>query len=164
MISIITDEARGWAEREYPPFRFLVTAADIAKFAYATDETNPIHHDREAARAEGHDDVVAPSLFHYVIRMHASTLVGPDRLEPDGSPADDVPPLPTRRAMAGETVVELGTSPIVAGDTITVEKRLTDLYEKEGKSGHLVFVEMEYTFVNQRGEQVARDVFTRIYR
>jgi hydroxyacyl-ACP dehydratase HTD2-like protein with hotdog domain len=140
-----------------------VTATDIAKFAYATGATNPIHFDREAARAAGYDDVVAPTSFPYVVRMHASALVPLDQLEPDGSPSADVPPLPTRRAMAGETSVVFGER-IVAGDVITVEKRLAEMYEKEGRSGPLVFVEMEFIFTNQRGDLVARENFTRIYR
>ncbi len=162
-MGVITEEARAWAEREYPPFSMTVTATDIAKFAYATGETNPIHFDREAAIAAGFPDVVAPTLFTYVVRMHASALVPPDDLEPDGSPSADVPPLPTRRAMAGETKVILG-APVLAGDVISVEKRLADMYEKEGRSGPLVFVEMEFTFTNQRGETVSRENFTRIYR
>ena len=38
------------------------------------------------------------------------------------------------------------------------------MYEKEGRSGPFVFVEMEFTFTNQRGGLVARENFTRIYR
>jgi len=102
-------------------------------------------------------------MFPYAIRQHASALVSHDELEPDGSPSADVPPLPTRRAMAGETAMEFGPS-IVAGDVITVHKRLADMYEKQGRSGPLVFVEMEFSFTNQRGETVARESFTRIYR
>ena len=162
-MGVITEEARRWADREYPRFEMRVTATDIAKFAHATGETNPIHFDREAATAAGYPDVVAPTLFPYVVRMHASALVPPEELEADGSPSADVPPLTTRRAMAGETSVVFG-KPILAGDLITVEKRLADMYEKEGRSGPLVFVEMEFTFTNQRGELVARESFTRIYR
>jgi acyl dehydratase len=162
-MGVITDEARRWAERDYPRFEMQVTATDIARFAHATGETNPIHFDKDAAAAAGYDDVVAPTLFTYVVRMHASALVPPDQLERDGSPTADVPPLPTRRAMAGETAVVLGER-VVAGDVIGVEKRLADMYEKEGRSGPLVFVEMEFTFTNQRGELVARENFTRIYR
>ena len=160
---MITEEARLWANREYPSFDFEVTATDIAKFAHATGETNPIHFDKAAAVAAGYSDIVAPTLFTYVVRMHASALVPVDQLEPDGSPSADVPPLPTRRAMAGETSVVLGV-PVLAGDTITVGKRLAAMYEKQGRSGPLVFVEMEFTFTNQRGELVARENFTRIYR
>lgn len=162
-MGVITEEARLWADRHYPRFEMQVTATDIARFAHATGETNPIHFDKEAAVAAGYPDVVAPTLFSYVVRMHASALVPPDQLEPDGSPRADVPPLPTRRAMAGETSVVLGER-VVAGDVISVEKRLARMYEKEGRSGPLVFVEMEFTFTNQRGELVAREDFTRIYR
>jgi len=162
-MGVITEDARRWADRDYPPFEMLVTATDIAKFAYATGETNPIHFDKEAAVAAGYADVVAPTLFSYVVRMHASALVPPDQLELDGSPTADVPPLPTRRAMAGETSVVLGER-IVAGDVISVRKRLSRMYEKEGRSGPLVFVEMEFTFANQRGDLVSRENFTRIYR
>jgi len=162
-VGVITDEARGWAEKEFPRFIFTVTARDIAQFAHATEATDQVHFDAEAARAAGFHDVVAPALFPYVIRMQASNLVDRTRLEPDGSPSADVPPIPTRRAMAGETSVELG-DPIVAGDVITVEKRVLDLYEKEGRSGPLVFVQMEFTFHNQHGRLVARELFTRIYR
>jgi acyl dehydratase len=162
-MGVITEEALRWADREYPRFEMQVTATDIAKFAHATGETNPIHFDKAAAAAAGYADVVAPTLFPYVVRMHASALVPSDQLEPDGSPSADVPPLPTRRAMAGETSVVFG-EPIVAGDLITVEKRLAQMYEKEGRSGPLVFVEMEFTFINQRSELVARENFTRIYR
>ncbi|HEU5113408.1 MAG TPA: MaoC family dehydratase N-terminal domain-containing protein [Acidimicrobiia bacterium] len=162
-MGVITEEARRWADRDYPRFEMQVTATDIARFAHATGETDPIHFDRETAIAAGYADVVAPTLFSYVIRMHASALVPPDQLELDGSPKADVPPLPTRRAMAGETSVALGER-VVAGDVITVEKRLARMYEKEGRSGPLVFVEMEFTFTNQRGELVAKENFTRIYR
>ncbi len=54
--------------------------------------------------------------------------------------------------------------PVVAGDNLTMTKRIGDLYEKEGRSGTLVFVVMEFTFTNQRDELVMRESFTRIYR
>ncbi|MGH8928730.1 MAG: FAS1-like dehydratase domain-containing protein [Acidimicrobiia bacterium] len=160
---MITDQARNWAQRPYPPFHFAVTGLDIARFAHAIEATDPIHFDQEAARAAGYPDVVAPALFPYVIRMHAYNLVNRDQLEEDGSPTADVPPLPTRRAMAGEVSIELG-APIFAGDVITVEKALLDFYEKEGRSGPLVFVKMAYRYTNQTDQFVARESFTRIYR
>ena len=163
MTPVITDDVRAWAEREYPEFDYLVTATDIARFAHATAETDPIHFDKAHAVAAGHADVVAPTMFPYVIRMHGSTLVPRDEIELDGSPRSDVPPLSSRRAVAGETSIEIG-APIVAGDSITVHKRLAAIYEKEGRSGPMVFVEMEFTLTNQNGERVAVERFTRIYR
>lgn len=162
-MGVITDEAKAWAEREYPPYEFTVTAHDIERFARAIGARDPIHYDRTAAAEAGFDDVVAPSLFPYVVRMHASTLIDSSLLEEDGSPSDDVPPLSTKRAMAGGVSMEVDRR-IVAGDVITVERRLRDLYEKEGRSGPLVFLEFEFDFRNQRGERVARERFTRIFR
>ena len=162
-MGVITEEARRWADREYPTFDFTVDARDIAKYAQAIEADDPIHFDKSVAIAAGFRDVVAPPMFPYVIRMQTYNLVGRDRLEEDGSPSDDVPPLPTRRAMAGEISIEVG-EPVTASDTITVEKRLVDMYEKEGRSGPLVFVEMEFVFTNQDGDMVTRERFTRIYR
>jgi 3-methylfumaryl-CoA hydratase len=162
-MAVITEEARRWAGQEHPSREFPVNRREIARYASAIGATDPIHFDPVAARELGYRDVVAPPLFFYVIRMQAYSTLGRDGLTEDGSPAADVPPLPTQRAMAGETRVELG-APVVAGDVITVEKRLRHFYEKEGRSGPLVFVEMEYLFTDQAGEVVAREVFTRIYR
>lgn len=162
-MGVITDEAKAWADRDYPDAEFEVGRSDVQKYSHAIGETDPIHFDVAAARDAGYTDVVAPPFFPYVIRMHAAHLVGREKLEPDGSATADVPPLPTTRAMAGEITIDLGP-PVVAGDTITVTKQVLDLYEKEGRSGALVFVKMEFTFTNQNGEQVAREEFTRIYR
>ena len=162
-MGLITDEARAWATQRYPDFTFEVNARDIQKYAYAIGETDPIHFDRDAAIEAGYDDVVAPPFFPYVIRMHAAHLIARDELEPDGSAGADVPPVDTTRAMAGELSIDLG-EPVTAGDTVVVSKRIVDMYEKEGRSGALVFVMMEFTFINQRGQLVAREHFTRIYR
>lgn len=160
---MLSAEARRWAEQPFDDFVFEVGRRDIQKFAHAIGETDAVHFDAEAARAAGHADIVAPFYFPYVIRMHASHVIARDELAPDGSATADVPPVPATRAMAGETSIEMG-SPIVAGDVITLSKRVTGLDEKEGRSGTLVFVTMEFTFTNQVGQRVARESFTRIYR
>ncbi len=157
---IITEEARAWADRAYPAYEFAVTARDIQKYAQATGERDPVHVDRGAAVAAGYRDVVAPPLFPYVIRMNAASLGG---LEADGSPSEDVPPLPTTRAMAGETAMRFGV-PVVAGDVISLHKELVEMFEKEGRSGPLVFVKHRFTFRNQYGDMVMQEEFTRIYR
>ena len=162
-MKLINDEARAWANTRFPDQTFEVGRSDIQRYAFAIGETDPIHVDPTAARAAGYADVVAPPLFPYVIRMHTSHLVPRSELAPDGSATADVPPVESTRAMAGEISLELG-APVVAGDTVTVAKRIAEMYEKQGRSGPLVFVTMEFEFTNQRGEMVARESFTRIYR
>ena len=84
-VSVITREARQWAERAYPQFVFEVGRHDIQRYAHAIGESNPVHFDPVAAREAGHPDIVAPPFFPYVIRMHASNLVARGRLGADGS-------------------------------------------------------------------------------
>ena len=74
MTSVIDQRARAWADREYPDFAFAVSATDIARFARATGETGALHYDRAAAVEQGHADVVAPTMFPYVIRQHGAAL------------------------------------------------------------------------------------------
>lgn len=162
-MALITEEARAWADQAYPDFSMTVSRTDILRYAHAIGETNPIYLDVTAARDAGYADLVAPPFFPYVIRMHASNLGPRQDLAPDGSATADVPPVETTRAMAGEITIELG-APVIAGDTIRVVKRIVDMYEKEGRSGPLLFVTMEFTFTNQQDELVAREEFTRIYR
>ena len=162
-MSVITDEARAWAQQEFPTYTVTVSRVDIERFSMAIGERDSIHTDVDAAIAAGYPGLVAPPYFPYTIRQQASTLGPKDALAVDGSPSAEVPPLPTTRAMAGETSIELGV-PIVAGDTITVEKRIADMYEKEGRSGPLVFLVTEFVFTNQHHEMVMRETFTRIFR
>ncbi len=160
---VITDEARAWADEPFPVMAMAVSRTDIARFARATGETDPRYFDPDAAQAAGHPDVLAPPYFPYVIRMHGANLRDRADLTADGSSDEDVPPLPFERAMAGETSIEFGVA-IHAGDEITLEKRIVDLYERVGRSGTLVFVTQEFRFTNQRDELVMQERFTRIYR
>lgn len=162
-MGLLTDEARAWAQEPFDPHVVTVSASDIARYARAIGETNPVFYDVEAAQAAGHADVVAPPYFPYTIRMQAANLRDRSELEPDGSSSEDVPPVAATRAMAGETKIEMGV-PVVAGDTITLEKRIVDIYEKSGRSGDLVFVVQEFRFTNQKGDLVMVEEFTRIYR
>jgi acyl dehydratase len=161
--SMLTDEAREWAKKPFATYEVTVGRSDIARYARAIGETDPVFYKPEAARSAGHPDVVAPPYFPYTIRMQAANLVDRADLEPDGSSSEDVPPVQTDRAMAGETSIEMGV-PIHAGDTITMEKRIVDLYEKSGRTGSLVFVKQEFVFTNQNSDMVMREYFTRIYR
>src|SRR5699024_78479 len=58
--------------RSYAPTEnYPVSAVKIAELAAATGSTHPAHTDRDAARALGYDDVVAPPTFAVVIAQRA---------------------------------------------------------------------------------------------
>lgn len=56
----------------YPPGEpYRVTDAKIAEFAEATGVTSPLHFERNAARAAGFREVVAPPTFAVVVAQRA---------------------------------------------------------------------------------------------
>jgi acyl dehydratase len=56
--------------------------------------------------------------------------------------------------MAGGNEVEF-FKPMRPGDKIQQVTKIADIYEKQGKSGRLVFTIYEHTYTNQDGDVVA---------
>ncbi|RZS40704.1 acyl dehydratase [Herbihabitans rhizosphaerae] len=54
--------------REYPPtWVYEISREKIKEFADAIGDSNPIYLDPEAARAAGHEDVIAPPTFATIV-------------------------------------------------------------------------------------------------
>ena len=151
--SLITDEIRSWIGREVPPWTIEVTRRDVARFAVATDDLNPLYLDEDRAKQSRHGGLIAPPLFY----MAPLTEPVPETaLRTDGLPFEGkfpVPPTPLPRLMDGGTEVEF-LQPVRVGDVLTGRSQITDIYQKEGRSGPLIFVQRETTFTNQNGEFV----------
>lgn len=158
---LLTDEARGWIGRTYPEQEFTATRDSIRRFAYATRETNPIHFDRDAARAAGYPDVVAPPMYYTVLRTAPYHTVPLDALGKDGFTEGDLPPIAFTRGMAGESQVRWHAH-IIAGDLMRTRKKLADIYEKKGRSGPLVFLVFEFEFRRDSGELTVTERFVRV--
>jgi acyl dehydratase len=121
----------------------------IREYANAVGEDNPVHHDREAARDAGFRDVVAPPMFAVV---YSAGSVGPAVLDPE---------LGINLMMMLHGSQEfVWSEPVCAGDTITTETEVKDLYEKDGK-GFYVFQSVS---TNQDGQEVVRGTWTNIVR
>ncbi len=149
--TLLTPKIRAWIGRTYPPLTAEVTARDIAKFRAALGEEDP---------PAGASDV-APPLFYMAVTAHVSPF---SRLREDGLPAENLlPPLPLKRLMAGGIDVELRVS-IHTGDTLTATTRLSDIRERSGQSGPLIFSVLETTVTNQRNEVVVIERQTIIAR
>ncbi len=151
--SLITDEIRSWIGREVPPWTIEVTRRDVARFAVATDDLNPLYLDEDRAKQSRYGGLIAPPLFY----MAPLTEPVPETaLRTDGLPFEGkfpVPPTPLPRLMDGGTEVEF-LQPVRVGDVLTGRSQITDIYQKEGRSGPLIFVQRETTFTNQNGEFV----------
>ena len=151
--SLITDEIRAWVGKETPPWTIKVSRLDVRRFAVATDDLNPLYLDEEKAKQSSHGGLIAPPLFY----MAPLTEPKPEsELRPDGLPYEGkfpIPPTPLPRLMDGGTDIEF-FQPIRVGDVLTGRSKITDIYQKDGRSGPLIFVVRETTFTNQRGELV----------
>jgi acyl dehydratase len=136
---------------------FVVSRAEIRRFALAVGATDPVHHDVEAARAAGHRDLVAPAYFFQVFGLSLGRLLPPGQLRADGLAASDG--LSGNVVAAGSTVT-LGP-PICAGDEVRVEVSEQPPEIKQGSRGPLTLHTINRRYVVD-GSLVADEAYLRI--
>jgi acyl dehydratase len=149
--SAITEELRRMLGVEAEPQIHAVEKGHIKRFAQAVGDANPLWNDAEYAGKSRYGTIVAPPTF----LMDAGLSKFVDRLM--------AIPCPLNNLLNGGTRI-VYYQPIKAGDTITSVAKLADLQEKSGKSGKLLFMVIEVTFKNQRGEVVRKGYDTFIRR
>ncbi len=150
-MSLLSDELLSNIGRSSEPRRELVTRRDIRKYAVATGN-------RQRKYLEGDQ---APPMYHLPLFWDIVPL---DQLTPDGVSIDTLlPKFPLEKAMAGGLEIEYH-KPIYPGDWLTATRTLTDIYEKQGRSGPLIFYEVIMEIRNDEGELVIREKTTRILR
>ena len=118
-----------------------VEEGHIRKFAEAIGDDNPLYHDEEYARNSRYGGIIAPPTFVTTFGFESSESVM-EGLDINYS-----------RLLHGEQEFEY-FRPIMAGDTISYSTELTDITEKQGKSGAMDIVTTEMTGHNQDGEKV----------
>jgi acyl dehydratase len=149
--TLLTPELLANIGRQDAPRRELVTRRDIRKYAIATGNRQQRYLDGD----------VAPPMFHVPLFWDVVTM---DELSPDGVFIDKLlPKFPLEKAMAGGLEIEY-LKPIHPGDWLTATRTLTDIYEKRGRSGPLIFYELVMEIRNDEGELVIREKTTRILR
>ena len=152
----IPAEARAMIGRESAPQTCEVTKTAIRRFAQAIGDDNPLYYDDDYAATMPSGGIVAPPTFFFTLGYYDDAPG--TKYRDDGRPIEtelDVP-LHVSKTVGGASSVEFG-EPIRPGDVITVRKKVADVYTKEGKSGLLYFTVVETSYVNQRGELVARE-------
>jgi acyl dehydratase len=134
--------------RERPGPNWYVERGKIAEFVNAFDDRNPLYFDREAARAAGLPDVVAPPTF----AMSAGLQVKPSaEAGPDLRASLNIDP---KRMLAGETEFEFKRS-LNAGDVLSSASRIAGVTEKEGRRGGKMRVfTFETVYRDEKGEDV----------
>ncbi len=145
--SAISEELRAAIGVESVPAVHEVSKSDIARFARAIDDPNPLYIDETHARNSRYGRIVAPPTFLRSME----------------------PPLPNETyPIAYPEVLDGGSQweyfdRVRAGDTITVATEITDLKERKGSLGPMLFVVRETGYTNQTGRPVALQRSTYIY-
>ncbi|MBT7335210.1 MAG: hypothetical protein HN856_12600 [Gammaproteobacteria bacterium] len=151
MSGLLSPEILANIGKQSEPQRELVTRRDIRKYAIATDN-------RQQKYLRGD---VAPPMFHVPLFWDVVEL---NQLSPDGVSIDHLlPKFPLEKAMAGGLQIEYHL-PMHPGDWVTATRTLTNIYEKEGRSGALIFYEIIMDILNDANQLVIREKTTRILR
>lgn len=133
------------------PYTVEVEKSRLRFFAQATGQTDPIYTDEAAARAAGHPALPVPPTFLFCLEMDA-----PDRAALRNQLGIDI-----AKILHGEQRFRYHRM-AYAGDRLTFEQRVADIYSKKG--GALDFMVRETRVTNQRGEHVADLVGTTVVR
>lgn len=135
--------------KSYEPVAYAVGREKVREYAAAVGETNPLHHDVDAARAAGYADLVAPPMFAVV---YAGRSVVPAIFDPD---------VGLNFAMMVHGGQEFRWGPlVVAGDEITTIATIREISDRGGM-GFYVF---ESVSKNQDGATVCTGTWTNIVR
>jgi hydroxyacyl-ACP dehydratase HTD2-like protein with hotdog domain len=151
MSSLLSADLLANIGRSSPPKTELVTRRDIRKYSIATGQ-------RAEKYLAGNE---APPMFHLALFWDVVEL---DQLTPDGLSIDSLlPKFPLERQMAGGLKIDYH-KPIFAGDTLVATRSLTNIFEKQGSQGPLIFYEVVMQVETESGEPVLTETATRILR
>ena len=155
----ITSKIKAWIGREKTEGPIgPVTKKEILRFCLAVDDQNPLFRHEELAEKGPYKGIIAPPLFHRSVHTKEEILKD---IEPSGLGKKmglhiEMPLPGFSGAIAGGVDIEYG-EPIRPGDYITVKERVVDIYEKYGKLGPMIFIVIDRTYLNQKGEIVVRE-------
>lgn len=150
-MTVLTDELLAHIGRSEPPRAERATRRDIRKYAIATGQRLRKYLDGDEA----------PPMYHVALFW---PVVERDMISPDGVAKDSfLPEFPLKRAMAGGLKIDF-YRPIYADEIVVATRTLTDIYEKQGSKGPLIFYETVMDVATEAGEPVLREKTTRILR
>ena len=130
--------------KEYPPFAVTVERGKIKEFARAIGDLSPFYLDDAVGRASPWGDIIAPPTFPITFK---------DESQDTGAMLRDLG-VDISRILHGEQEFE-HRKPIRPGETYLCRSRITDVYEKSGRSGPMAFVVRETSVADGDNDVVA---------
>jgi acyl dehydratase len=147
--SVITPQMREYIGKELEPRVFEIDASSIRKIAKAVGDPNPLWQDRAYAKKTEYGDIIGSPTFVALLKVETMGVLF--TLE-----------CPLYGILDGGIEIEYGV-PIKPGDVITGTPKLADVKEKESKSGMMLFMIIETSYKNQKGQMavITRQTFIR---
>lgn len=137
--------------KRYAPVDYALGREKIREYARAVGETNPLHHDVAAARAAGHEDVVAPPMF---VVVYSAEAIGTAMFDPEVG-IDMARLVHGAQEFAWERV-------LVAGEEVSTVMTLDEVRHVE--TADLTYYVFGATTTDAAGEVVSTGVWTNIVR
>ncbi len=137
--------------KEFPSITADVEKGRLRFFAKAIGENNPVYVDEEAAKNAGYASIPMPPTFFFSLKMDVPNPF--ENYENVGAPLAKI-----LHANQDFTYHK----PVVAGDSLTFDSYIADIYDKKG--GALEFLVEKTKVTNQLGECVADMATTLVVR
>ena len=135
--------------KQWPATAYEVGAEKIREFADAIGADSPLHRDRDAAKAAGFRDLVAPPMFCVV---YSARAMGPAILDPEVG-------IDLVAMLHGSQEFEWD-EPVCDGDVIETTATCKEIYERDGKR----FYVFESVSTNRDGRRTVKGTWTNIVR
>lgn len=144
-----------------------VERGPLSNFATAVTDTNPIFQNLDEARAAGFDTIPAPPTYTFALQNWGRF--------PEDQPEDPTGGRNPMMEVIGSLMAKGGMvlhgeqeftyhQPFGAGDVLSVEGKVVDLYTKESGERTMTFLVTETVFSNEAGEPVVTERFNLIHR
>ena len=148
---------RGFIGREITYVdEFEIEKGMCRRFAIALGNPNPLYCDEEFAKTTEYGGIVAPPTMVFEWNHHKRSVIPREQRK---SIFASLPRQPS--FIRGINEYEI-IQPLRPGDIITSHSKITDIHEKQGKSGPLVFMVYETIYLNQKAEILAKSKDTTI--
>ncbi|MFC2042452.1 MaoC family dehydratase N-terminal domain-containing protein [Chloroflexota bacterium] len=157
--SLITPEIKDLIGKEEVFFSLEeLGRSTIHRFAVAVGDPNPLYYDEEFAEETQYGGIIAPPTLIFELNHN----IGDKILEDGGYASRITLPPPLTSFIRGGNEYDI-VQPVRPDDKITMRRRISEIYEKEGKAGTLVFVIIYMEFSNQKEELLGRNRETLIF-
>ena len=136
-----------------------IGSSDVRRFVEVVGETNPLYCDDDYARHFGYRSRVVPPMLVVQLFRRVEADDGDGPREENLWPGLHLPAHYTNARNAGHEFFWL--APVYVGDRLTLQRRLTDIFVKTGRSGvPVIYLVSETEIRNQDGVVVVRQTST----